>query len=253
MSKPLYHCRLKVSHNYDSPNTDELRHSSVIVPGCSLMPLLTWSNVSSLIADWSHTVNKPPCSLTYCKWHHWHPIIPRTLVVPLQPTLFSLSLCCCCSTSFWADPICGFLRYISANVLIRVHSPLLFQRSLAHSVFLHDITPNCEKTFPCGHLCLTGTTNHNTCCHCVTASIAIFPPFHLLCPLFVCVSCMIVFIRLTSICVGIRLSLFVHPVSLCSHQADSRSPNHNLIYLGQINWNQIGVAREAALGQIFYF
>lgn len=178
---------------------------------CFLMALLTWTNVSSLIVDWSHTVNKLPDSLIYCKQHHWRPISPCTVTVQLQPTPLSLSLRSCVFMllllhfSFWALPTLWFTPVCFSQHVNLCSLLLLLARCLS----------------------LTGTTNWYCFSHSLT-----FSPFHL------CFVLCVMHDRCYQVNIGLWLGLHLSvPLcschSFCSHQAGSCGPNHNLICWGK--------------------
>lgn len=114
--------------------------------------------------------------------------------------------------------------------------------------------PRCVKTYTCGRLSPTGTPSHNAYCYCVRASLVILS-FHLCVVLCVCVRVCVVHDCFFQVNTGLRWHLSVplrsSCLSLCSHQAGSCSPNHNLTCLEkQAVIRYVLLDTEAALGEI---
>lgn len=82
-------------------------------------------------------------------------------------------LCCCFLYSFWADPFWFTPEHFSQSVLIRDQFLLLFHTLFAHPLPFAWYNTQLWDNFP---VCEYPTTNQNTCCYSVRASIAIFSP-----------------------------------------------------------------------------
>lgn len=175
-------------------------------------------------------------------------------MVQLQPTtMFSLSLRC-----FHAVVVhSGTFQPTRESVLTPSCSS--YACLLILMSFFAWYNKPIENIFLCMYLSSAGATNHNTYCHCVSASLAVFSSY--LCASLSCVCvcvgvwcarmclwCTIV-IRLTSVCVGICLSLFAHPVALFALTRLVHAVQTTTWYVWANRHLQSDA--EAALGKIF--